>query len=92
MSEVATHIFNKLFEKAEWFECKGVLHIGSTTGTPGHWTAHPLCHKRLAKWIGFNEIQYAKSDQVCEVCVLIYLATQVGKSSSVCRNRKDLKE
>ena len=60
-----------------WFECKGVLHIGMTTGKPGHWVAHPLCGKKLRRWIGFGEIKYAKTDEICDLCFLLYVAKRV---------------
>ena len=74
MSDSVAHIFNKLFEKITWLECKGILHVGSTTGKPGHWVAHPLCRRKLRNWVGFSEIQYAKTDKVCDVCLLLYFA------------------
>ena len=58
----------------QWFEDRGVLHIGTTTGKPGHWIAHPLCGKRLKKWIGFAELKYAKTNEICDLCFLLHIA------------------
>ncbi len=69
-------IFAELFEKAGWYECKGILHIERvTTGKPGHWIAHPLCNKRLKDWVGFEEIKYARAAVVCEKCLKLYITS-----------------
>lgn len=76
-------ILDKIFHDVKHFyECKGVLHFGSdTTGKPGHWTAHPFCGKRLIDWIGFSEILYSKTANICPTCLLIYAANQVSKKA-----------
>ena len=74
MIEAKTLIFDKLFGEVDhWFEAENVLHIGSTTGKSCHWVAHPFCGKRIKGWIGFGEIQYAKTNTVCEKCLALHL-------------------
>jgi hypothetical protein len=83
MSSREEYLAKHLFEKAEWFEEKEVLHIGTTTGKPCHWTAHPLCGKRLRKWVGFDDLKYAKSNFFCDRCLLLFAITQLANKLQV---------
>jgi hypothetical protein len=79
MSSREDYLFKQLFEGASYFECNNLLHIGTTTSVKiGQNVAHPLCGRRLRKWIGFNELQYAKTSFVCDTCFLLYAITKLG--------------
>ncbi len=73
-------IYERLLKGAEFFEEKGMIHIGTTTGKPGHWTAHPYCQRRLRKWIGFGELKYAKTDIICELCFLLFMTKRLTQT------------
>jgi hypothetical protein len=74
------YLYKQLFENAEYFECNNLLHIGHTTTVKiGQNVAHPLCGRRLRKWVGFNELMYAKSSFYCDTCFLLYAILQLGK-------------
>ena len=83
MIELKNRIFDRIFEKAEYYEAGGMLHIASpkgTTGKPCHWIAHPLCNRRLKGWIGFSDIQYAKTEVLCEECFHLHLIVLTNSS------------
>ena len=80
MSSREEYLYKQLFEGAEYFECKNLLHIGHTTTVKiGQNVAHPLCGRRLRNWVGFNELRYAKSSFYCDTCFLLYAILQLGK-------------
>jgi hypothetical protein len=59
------------------------LHIGWTsTGKPCHWKANPYCGQNLKDWIGFSEIQYSRTKQVCHLCLMVH-AVIIGKPKDV---------
>lgn len=82
MSEFKAELFDKLFEGASWYEDKQVMHIGHSTGKPGHWIAHLLCQKHPKHWIGFSEVQYAKTRKVCDVCAALFIANKAVQFQS----------
>jgi hypothetical protein len=71
-------MLNKIFRDVKhYYESNNVLHFGhDTTGKPIQWTAHPFCGKRLRKWVGFSEMQYSKTEEVCNVCAMLFFAQQ----------------
>ena len=83
MSEIKARLFDRIFGIVGWFECNGILHIErSTGGYSGHWIAHPFCNKRLKDWVSFEEVQYAKTDVVCEECFNRFLKLTVADKDS----------
>lgn len=82
MSSREDYLYKQLFEGADYFECNNMIHIGSTTGTPCKWTAHPYCGKRLRKWVGFSELHYAKTSFICDTCFLLYAIKKLGQNIS----------
>jgi hypothetical protein len=77
-------ILNKLFRDVNhYYECNNVLHFGyDSTGYPGKWTAHPFCGKRLRKWVGFSDIQYSKTEEICSECVMLFFAQKLLVASN----------
>jgi hypothetical protein len=89
MSSREAYLYQRIYEGAEYFECKNLLHIGHTTTVKiGQNVAHPLCGKRLRNWIGFNDLLYAKSNFICDTCFLLYAIKTLGNKISPLPNKK----
>ena len=84
------YIFKEIFNNVDYYEAKGVIHIGFTTGKSCKWTAHFLCGKRPAKgWVGFGDLAYAKSSYFCRVCFLLHIIKKLGNlTGSKCEVEK----
>ena len=81
MSTPEHRIFERLFEHASYYEAKGVIHIGYSTGKPGRWIAHVLCRRKLRNWIGFSDIRYGKTDIVCDECAMLFIAQHLTEKA-----------
>jgi hypothetical protein len=91
MSTREKYLYDRLFEGAGYFDCNNILHIGTTTSVKiGQNVAHPLCGRRLRKWIGFNDLMYAKSSCYCDTCFLLYAITKLANKVAL-NNRKETK-
>lgn len=92
MSSREEYLYKRIFDGAGYYECNGTLHIGTTTSPKiGHNVAHPLCGRRLRKWVGFGELQYAKSSFICDTCFLLYAITKLADKVHFSDKQGDVK-
>lgn len=93
MSSREKVILESIFGKVDhFFDCKGVIHLGSTTGKPGRWIAHTLCGRKIPGWIGSGHIEHTKFDVVCDECLMLHIASRIANKRLRLNKDKPTKE
>lgn len=83
MTDAESYFFKKIFDGASWYESKGLIHIGFTTGKPGHWVVHPLCGRRLRNWLGFSDLSSSRAHSFCDDCLLFFMIERLHKKRAL---------